>query len=99
MDFEWDEAKNQSNLIKHRVDFLDAVNIFLGEVLERIDRRGNYGEIRVIATGMVDERFFTVVYTTRGNYRRIISARRAHRNERREYRARFAVGPATPRQD
>jgi uncharacterized protein len=99
MDFEWDEEKRRSNLAKHAVDFRDGVNIFLGNVLERIDHRSDYGELRVIATGKVDDAILTLVYTARGNYRRIISARRAHRNERREYRARFPLRSTSTGED
>jgi len=46
------------------------------------DRRRDYGEERVIAIGEVDGEVLVVVYTDRGNTRRIISARRANRKER-----------------
>ena len=41
---------------------------------------------RIIAFGVVNDRELAVVYTVRGTHRRIISARRAHRHERKEYR-------------
>ena len=85
MEFEWNAEKRRSNIAKHGVDSLDAVGIFIGNVLERTDDRSDYGEVRVIATGIVDTSVVTVVYTSRGEYRRIISARKAHTNERRAY--------------
>jgi hypothetical protein len=44
MAFEWDAAKNTANLAKHGIDFHDAVRIFEGPVLEKTDRRQDYGE-------------------------------------------------------
>lgn len=84
--YEWDEAKNTANLAKHGIDFSRAIRIFDGEVLEDADRRRNYGEVRIVALGVVDSMELTVVYTKRGEARRIISARRAHKHERRTYR-------------
>jgi len=47
MEFEWNAEKRRSNIAKRGVDFLDAVGIFIGNVLERIDDRSDYGEVRV----------------------------------------------------
>jgi uncharacterized DUF497 family protein len=84
--FEWDEVKSKKNLIERTFDFEFASHIFLNLVLEKEDRRRDYGEVRIIATGKVEEVFITVVYTWRGDQRRIISARRSHRSERDAYR-------------
>ena len=85
MGFEWDPAKNNANLQKHGIDFDYAIRIFEGIVLERVDSRKDYGETRFIAVGQVDERVLAVVYARRGAERRIISARSAHKNERKTY--------------
>ncbi|MGK7942774.1 MAG: BrnT family toxin [Crocosphaera sp.] len=85
MEIEWDSNKATSNLIKHNIDFEDAKNIFLDpNRLEREDKR-DYGEIRIQVIGIVNEVVLFVVYTKRGNRYRIISARRANKNERRQY--------------
>ncbi len=42
--FEWDRAKREVNLRKHGLDFLKAVRVFEGPVLERQDQRRDYGE-------------------------------------------------------
>jgi uncharacterized protein len=81
MEFEWDEAKNQSNRRKHGFDFDTAGRIFNGPVRQQVDARP-WGEQRIVATGLVEGRFITVVYTLRGGRRRIISARPVRRNER-----------------
>jgi uncharacterized DUF497 family protein len=81
--FEWDETKRQANLAKHLIDFADAVKIFEGPVFEKVQRRR--GENRVLAVGLLEDVEIVVIYTMRGTYRRIISARRANRNERQDY--------------
>jgi uncharacterized protein len=83
MFFEWDESKRQSNLAKHRIDFQDALRIFEGPVFERANRK--HGEDRVCAIGLIEGVEIVVVYVIRGKHRRIISARRAHRDERQDY--------------
>jgi uncharacterized DUF497 family protein len=87
MDYEWDEAKRLANVAKHGIDFPDAVHIFEGEFVEAEDRRRNYGEVRMLASGELDGRVIRVVYTWRGDRRRIISAWRARRNDSRAYYA------------
>ena len=85
--FEWDESKRQANLAKHHIDFRDAKGIFDGPVFERIDRR--HGEDRTFAIGLMEDIEIVVVDVMRGKRRRIISARRAHRDERQEYKSRL----------
>ncbi|MFY7931075.1 MAG: BrnT family toxin [Microcystis aeruginosa] len=59
--------------------------MFRGPIIERVDTRQNYGEIRVILVGTIDNIVLVVVYTWRGSVRRIISVRRANNRERRTY--------------
>ena len=82
IEFEWDEAKRHQNLAKHGIDFLDAIRILVSDPLIR--RSLSEGEERFIAIGPNRGIFWAVVYTMRGNTVRIISARRARRNERRD---------------
>jgi uncharacterized DUF497 family protein len=81
--FDWDEPKRQANLAKHLIDFEDAIQIFYGPVFEKSQHR--QGEDRVLAIGLMEGIEIVVVYVLRGKTRRIISARRAHRNERQDY--------------
>ena len=86
LEFEWDEDKAADNLVKHRVSFLTAAEVFTNEILERIDDREDYGEVRWIALGRVEAEVFRVVYTWRGDRLiRIISAQKASRDEREIY--------------
>jgi len=55
MDFEWAEAKRQANILKHRIDFVGVIRIFAGEFIETEDRRREYGERRLIVSGVSGE--------------------------------------------
>lgn len=83
--FEWDEAKSEANLRERGFDFAYAAGIFDGPLLEVDDTRADYGERRVQAIGKVGHDLLFVVYTWRGDIRRIISARLANRKERNIY--------------
>jgi len=92
MRFEWDAEKSEGNLKERGFDFAFASLIFDGPTLEKQDRRKDYGELRVAAVGLADEIALTVVYTERHDERgertrRIISARRSNRRERKAYQA------------
>jgi uncharacterized protein len=84
-EFEWDDNKNASNIEKHNVDFNDAIYIWESRFIERIDGRDYGAEKRYIAMGLVGDRIHVVVYTWRGAVRRIISAWKANKRERRAY--------------
>lgn len=82
--FEWDENKSEINLAKHAIAFDDASEIFYGKIVVRRSDRNN--EERWIAIGYSENRLIAVVFTRREGVVRIISARRARKNEEREYR-------------
>lgn len=82
--YEWDDAKNASNIAKHGISFDMARRIFDGPVLTVVDRRDDYGELREISIGIVDQvAVLTVVHTDRAGRVRIISTRPASQPERR----------------
>ncbi len=88
--FEWDEDKAVANLAKYGVSFLRAAEVFVNEMIEKIDDREDYGELRFIALGRVEAEVYRVVYTWRGEgVVRLISAQRANRHERETYREIF----------
>ena len=82
MEFEWDEAKNRSNRDKHEVDFADVFPVFDFDFVDIVVRRPLMEERRIAIGHNVYGQFFYVVWTWRNGNRRIISARRAGRNER-----------------
>ena len=70
----------------HGITFEDAVRIFEGPSVERVDDRFDYGEKRVYAAGVVNRLEITVIYTdVDDDERRIISAWRSEPHERRHY--------------
>jgi uncharacterized protein len=74
------------NVRLHGIAFVDAVRIFEGPTVERVDDRFDYGERRIYALGLVNGLEITVVYTDRkDDERRIISAWRSEPHERRRY--------------
>lgn len=86
MKFEWDDRKNQSNLIKHGFDFADAFLIFNSPMLVEFDDRQDYDEERWIGIGLLVGRVVVVVYTEPDEETvRIISLRKALTHERRRY--------------
>jgi len=90
MRFSWDPGKSDTNYRDRGFDFAFASLIFEGPTLEREDARREYGEHRIIAIGLAAGLELTVCYTDRvlpgGEIdRRIISARRSNRRERKAY--------------
>ncbi len=86
LQFEWDEGKAGQNVAKHGVSFLIAAEIFANEIIERIDDREDYGELRLIALGRVETEIYRVAYTWRGEkVIRIITAQKASKHEREIY--------------
>ncbi|HUC62496.1 MAG TPA: BrnT family toxin [Alphaproteobacteria bacterium] len=85
MRFAWDPGKYRGNLRRHGISLRDAARIFEGPTLERVDDRFDYGEVRVYAIGLVNGIEISVVYTDRGDVRRLIAAWRAEPHERRAY--------------
>lgn len=86
MNYSWDPKKNRQNVVRHGIAFADAIKIFEGPTLEKVDDRFDYGEVRVYAVGVSNGIEITVIFTdvSRGE-RRIISAWRAERHEREAY--------------
>jgi uncharacterized DUF497 family protein len=86
MEFDWDPAKNALNRRKHRISFEEAIAAF--NVLAKVGwvcSEPEDDEERFMVVGRVGWRLVSVVYTVRGNKTRLISARKASRNEQREY--------------
>ena len=88
--FEWDPAKAASNKRKHDVSFEEARAVFFDEfAVQFFDEEIPGGEERFLMLGMGSEaRLLLVCHCERasGSVIRIISARKATRNESRNYR-------------
>ncbi|MBQ3444409.1 MAG: BrnT family toxin [Selenomonadaceae bacterium] len=83
--FEWDDAKNKINKIKHGINFKTAARVFSDPYLiEEYDEEHSTDEDRWKIIGMVDDVLF-VIYTNRDEKIRLISAREATEQERGRY--------------
>ena len=84
-EFEWDEANAEINLERHGISFANAWKLFGGRPV--LTKELAYSaEERYATTGGLEMVFYTAVWTWRGGQIRLISVRRARREERREDR-------------
>ena len=91
MKFEWDESKNEENIRKHGIDFRDVIEMFDHPMLTGLDTRSEYGEDRWIGIGLLGNVVAVTVYIEWEDEEtiRIISARKATRDESKEYHKRI----------
>jgi uncharacterized DUF497 family protein len=91
MKYEWDENKNRINQKGHGVSFEEAVEVFCDPLhISKLDFRFNYFEERWITIGKTKKERILVVanlfFSNEGEeIIRIISARKANRDERNIY--------------
>lgn len=84
VEFEWDEEKNKKNIKKHGISFEQAITVFLDpNVLTVPDPYSD--EDRWDAIGFVGTILFVVYTERKDNIIRIISARKATKEEIHEY--------------
>jgi uncharacterized protein len=84
-EYEWDAHKAQQNYRKHKIVFADAVSA-IGDDRAITIEDDHPDENRYILIGKDGfDRVLVVVFTYRGDRIRIISARKATRNEISEY--------------
>lgn len=92
MRFEWDDNKNLANNRKHGIDFRDAVYVFSDPYALNIpdDEHSDEEERWVLLGKDLREMVLVVIHTDReSDVIRLISARKATRNEQAIYRSRF----------
>ena len=85
MQFEWDEAKRRANIYRHGFDFEDGQEVFAGETVTNLDDRFNYGECRFLTLGLLKGRVVAIAYTQVEDVVRLISFRKASKNEQKIY--------------
>ncbi len=82
---EWDDDKNALNWKKHKIYFEDAARVFLDENrIDYLDELHSDDEERWKVIGRV-KNILVVIYTERGEKLRLISARKAEKEEEEEY--------------
>ena len=87
MRFEWDPKKAAANLADHKISFDDASTVFGDPLAVTIDDPdSSRDENRLITTGLSENwKLLVVAHTYEEGVIRIISARRATKNERKQY--------------
>jgi uncharacterized DUF497 family protein len=88
--FEWDEEKAIANLFKHSVSFDEASTIFADNFSITIydELHSDYEDRYITIGNSISNRLLIVVHAEREDRIRIISARIATANERRQYEQR-----------
>jgi uncharacterized protein len=77
--------KRKLNMKKHGIDFIDAPMIFSGITLTIEDDRYDYVDVRFVTFGVLHGRVVSVIHTETEDTIRIISIRKATKNEEKEY--------------
>ena len=85
MNLEFNKIKQDKTFHERGLDFARANEIFVGFHFTGQDSRGNYEEPRFITVGCLDTRLIVLVWTPRGEARRIISMRKANDREKAIY--------------
>ena len=85
MQIEFDTGKRDKTLLERGLDFARAAEVFAGVTVTIEDARRNYGEARFITVGVLDGRSVVLIWTPRGDARRIISMRKANEREISQY--------------
>jgi uncharacterized DUF497 family protein len=84
MEFEWDENKSRVNKSKHGIDFNTATELWNDQ--DRIEIQTNFPtENRIALIGKIENKIWTAIFTRRVDAIRIISVRRARKEETKLY--------------
>lgn len=86
----FDPAKRALTLERRRLDFALAGPVFDTIHMTRADDRRDYGESRFISIGWLGRDVVVLVWTPRGEARRIISMRKANGREKAFFEASMA---------
>lgn len=82
---DFDPQKRNKTLAERGLDFARADEVFAGRHFTAEDVREDYSEPRRITVGKLDGRMVVLVWTPRGEIRRIISMRKANEREQARY--------------
>lgn len=86
MPVDYDPEKRLLTLLHRDLDMAEVGQVFDGPCLTFPDTRQEYGEERHITIGLFSGRMVVLVWTWRGQVRRIISLRKANEREQAIYR-------------
>ena len=82
MRIKFDNAKRDKILLERGLDLANAKSVFEGVHFTAQDTRVDYEEDRFITVGWLQARLVVLVWTPRGEVRRIISMRKANDREK-----------------
>lgn len=85
MRIEFDPVKNQQNIQMRGLSFERVAEFEFDSAMIEADVRFAYGEIRMIAIGMLDCVPHVLIFTMRGDTLRVISFRKANKREVKRY--------------
>ena len=87
LNFEWDDKKAKSNLIKHKISFEEACTAFGDELSITIEDplHSDYENRLILIGKSIANKTLVVVHLEQGNLIRIISARKATKKEQKFY--------------
>jgi hypothetical protein len=85
MQYEFDGLKRDRTLLERGLDFAHAEQLFAGVHFTSQDLRVDYAEDRFITVGFLQAKLVVMVWTPRGELRRIISMRKANEREKAFY--------------
>jgi len=84
MEFEYDPNKSIINKQKHGIDFEEVKNLWLDPQRIEIEAK-TVGELRKLLISELSDEIWSVIFTMREEKLRIISARKARKNEKEIY--------------
>lgn len=89
MEIEFDPAKDAANIAKHGVSLQAAEGFDWDTAFEREDDRFDYGEVRFVGLGLIDDRLYVLIFAEGSHDEavRVISLRPAEKHEVRFYYA------------
>ena len=85
MNYSFDPRKLAINVQRHGVWFSEADGFEWETVQLRVDDRKRYSEPRFVATGLIEQRLYVMVFCLRANAVRVISLRKANLREVKSY--------------
>ena len=85
MRFEFEPNRDLLNVDKHGVSLALAAELDWDDALLWVDDQRDYGEHRILALAPQTAILYDVAFVDRGDVRRVISLRRAHRREVRRH--------------
>ncbi len=85
MEITFDPDKNAENIRTRGLSFELAAEFDFDTALYYPDNRRDYGEIRILALGQIEDRLHALVFTSTENGIRVISFRKANKREVKRY--------------